>query len=48
MSASADYDPAGENSRLTPSKRSLSDMVEDLDNVQLSSTKLMKDIKKEK
>lgn len=48
MSASADYDPAGENSCLTPSKWCLSDTVEDLKNVQLSSTKLMKDVKKER
>ncbi|KAI5441728.1 hypothetical protein KIW84_010973 [Lathyrus oleraceus] len=48
MSASADYDPAGEISRLTPSKHYLSDTAEDLKNVKLSSTKLMRYVKKEK
>lgn len=48
MSASADYNPAVENSGLTPLKWSLSDTVENMENVQLSSTKLMKDVKKEK
>ncbi|KAI5422738.1 hypothetical protein KIW84_045960 [Lathyrus oleraceus] len=47
MSAYVDYDPASENSGLTPSKRYLSDMVEYLENVQLSYKKLMKDVKKE-
>lgn len=48
MSASADYDPTGEISRLTTSKHSLSDTVEDLEDVKLSCTKLMRDVKKEK
>ncbi|XP_058746432.1 uncharacterized protein LOC131619340 [Vicia villosa] len=48
ISASADYDPTDGNSALTPSKRSLTDAVDDLESVQLSSTKLTKDIKMEK
>ncbi|XP_058722223.1 uncharacterized protein LOC131594145 [Vicia villosa] len=48
LSASADYDPAVGNTTLTPSKRTLNDAVEDLESSQLSSTKLIKDIKKEK
>ncbi|XP_058747060.1 uncharacterized protein LOC131620052 [Vicia villosa] len=45
--ASAESDPLNENSGLTPSKRFLSDAVEDVDSVQQPSTKLAKDIKKE-
>ncbi|XP_058726769.1 uncharacterized protein LOC131598157 [Vicia villosa] len=50
VSASGDYDPSSGNSGLTPSKRSSTDVVEDVDNVQQSSTKLkpMTDVKKEK
>ncbi|CAI8586428.1 unnamed protein product [Vicia faba] len=48
LSASIDYDPAVGNSSPTPSKRTLPDVVEDIESVQLSSTKLIKDIKKEK
>ncbi|XP_058759184.1 uncharacterized protein LOC131632456 [Vicia villosa] len=48
VSASADYDPSNGNYGLTPSKRSLTDVVEYVDSVQQSSTKLTKDVKKEK
>ncbi|CAI8604003.1 unnamed protein product [Vicia faba] len=48
LSASADYDPAVPITGLTPSKRSLSDAVGDFESVQLSSTKITKDIKMEK
>lgn len=48
MYASADYDVVGENSGLTPSKKSATDSVNDLNNVQLSSTKLMKHLKEGK
>ncbi|XP_058775985.1 uncharacterized protein LOC131650284 [Vicia villosa] len=48
LSASADYDHAIGNSGLTPSKRSLTVAVEDIERVQLSSTKLSKHIKIEK
>ncbi|XP_050890594.1 uncharacterized protein LOC127096007 [Lathyrus oleraceus] len=44
ISASTDYDLAGENSGLTPSKRSSTNSVDDMENVQLSSTKLLKDV----
>ncbi|CAI8588969.1 unnamed protein product [Vicia faba] len=46
LSASADYDHAVGNSSRTPSKRTLPNDVEDIKSVQLSSTKLVKDIKK--
>lgn len=42
----ADYDPAGVSSGLTPSKRSVTDCVDDMESAQLSSTKLIKDVKK--
>lgn len=48
VSASLDYDYADENLRLTRSKRSAADSLDDMENVQLWPTKLMKDIKKEK
>ncbi|XP_058774672.1 uncharacterized protein LOC131648952 [Vicia villosa] len=50
VSASADYDPSIGNFGLTPSKRSSTDVVEDVESVQQSSTKLkpMTDVKKEK
>lgn len=51
MSASIEYDLIGENSGLTHSKRSLIDTIDTVDdpkNVELSSTKLIKDVKKEK
>ncbi|CAI8619545.1 unnamed protein product [Vicia faba] len=48
LSARADHDPAVGNSTLTPSKRTLPNVVEDIESVQLSATKLIKDIKKEK
>ncbi|XP_058776864.1 uncharacterized protein LOC131651213 [Vicia villosa] len=47
LSVSADYDPSASNTNLTPSKRILSEAVEEIEGVQLSSTKLIKDIKKE-
>ncbi|XP_058783514.1 uncharacterized protein LOC131658209 [Vicia villosa] len=47
LSVSADYDPFALNTNLTPSKRILSEAVEEIEGVQLSSTKLIKDIKKE-
>ncbi|XP_058767907.1 uncharacterized protein LOC131641620 [Vicia villosa] len=47
LSVSADYDPSASNTNLTPSKRILSESVEEFEGVQLSSTKLIKDIKKE-
>ncbi|XP_058725489.1 uncharacterized protein LOC131596764 [Vicia villosa] len=40
--------PSSGNSGLTPSKRYLTDVVEGVDSVQQSSTKLTKDVKKEK
>ncbi|CAI8599856.1 unnamed protein product [Vicia faba] len=48
LSAGADYGPAVGNSTLTPSKRTLPDAIEDIESVQLSVTKSIKDIKKEK
>ncbi|XP_058760558.1 uncharacterized protein LOC131633902 [Vicia villosa] len=45
--AESDYDPSASNTNLTPSKRILSESVEEFEGVQLSSTKLIKDIKKE-
>ncbi|XP_058772245.1 uncharacterized protein LOC131646112 [Vicia villosa] len=48
LSASAEYDPSIKNFGLTPSKRSLTDAMEDVGSVQQSSTKLTKDVKKEK
>lgn len=48
MSTSTDYDPADENLGLTPSKRSTTDLLDDMENVQMSSTKLIKYVKKEK
>ncbi|XP_058751685.1 uncharacterized protein LOC131624788 [Vicia villosa] len=48
LSVSADYDPAVGNAGLTPSKRPLTDATEDNESVQLSSTKITKEIKKEK
>lgn len=48
ISASADYDPPSENSGFTPSKRSAIDSLDDIENVNLSLTKLLKDVKKEK
>ncbi|CAI8593620.1 unnamed protein product [Vicia faba] len=48
LSASADYDPAVPIAGLTPSKRSLSDATDEFESVQLSLTKLTKDIKMEK
>ncbi|XP_058733725.1 uncharacterized protein LOC131605380 [Vicia villosa] len=47
LSVSADYDPSASNTNLTPSKRILTEVVEEIEGVQLSSTKLIKDIKKE-
>ncbi|XP_058767361.1 uncharacterized protein LOC131641053 [Vicia villosa] len=47
LSVSADCEPFVSNTNLTPSKGILSDVVEDIEVVQLSSTKLIKDIKKE-
>ena len=48
LSASADYDPSVANSGLTPSKRRIIDVAEDVESVQLSSTKMTKPIKEEK
>ncbi|XP_058741079.1 uncharacterized protein LOC131613425 [Vicia villosa] len=48
VSASAENDLTIENSGLTPCKRLINDAVEDNDSVQQSSTKMAKDIKKEK
>lgn len=48
LSASIDYDPAGASSGLTPSKGSPTDFVDDMESVQLSSTKLIKYVKKKK
>ncbi|XP_058765066.1 uncharacterized protein LOC131638522 [Vicia villosa] len=48
LSASADYDPSVVNLGLTPSKRTITDIVEDVESVQLSSTKMTKPIKEEK
>ncbi|KAI5445528.1 hypothetical protein KIW84_013673 [Lathyrus oleraceus] len=48
MSAYVDYDPVGANLGLTPSKRSAYESLYDMENVQLSSTKMFKDVKKEK
>ncbi|CAI8590568.1 unnamed protein product [Vicia faba] len=48
ISITADYDPSVANSALTPSKRSISETVEELDSAQLSSTKIIRDIKLEK
>ncbi|XP_058742261.1 uncharacterized protein LOC131614721 [Vicia villosa] len=47
LSVSADYDPSVSNTKLKPAKGILSDAVEEIEGVQLSSTKLIKDIKKE-
>ncbi|XP_058774975.1 uncharacterized protein LOC131649231 [Vicia villosa] len=47
LSVSVDYEPSVSNTNLTPSKEILSDVVEDIEVVQLSSTKLIKDIKKD-
>ncbi|XP_058753435.1 uncharacterized protein LOC131626615 [Vicia villosa] len=47
LSVSADYDPSISNTKLKPAKGILSDAVEEIEGVQLSSTKLIKDIKKE-
>ncbi|CAI8614503.1 unnamed protein product [Vicia faba] len=48
LSITADYDPSVANSALTPSKRSIPETVEELDSAQLSSTKIIRDIKLEK
>ncbi|XP_058783097.1 uncharacterized protein LOC131657750 [Vicia villosa] len=48
VSASAENDLTIENSGLTPCKRLINDAIEDNDSVQQSSTKLARDIKKEK
>ncbi|CAI8605477.1 unnamed protein product [Vicia faba] len=48
LSITADYDPSVANSSLTPSKRSIPETVEELDSAQLSSTKIIRDIKLEK
>lgn len=48
LSASVDYDSACDSSSITPVKRFASDSVDYMENMQLSSTKLMRDIKKYK
>ncbi|CAI8589649.1 unnamed protein product [Vicia faba] len=48
LSITVDYDPSVANSALTPSKRSIPETVEELDSAQLSSTKIIRDIKLEK
>ncbi|KAI5443713.1 hypothetical protein KIW84_012389 [Lathyrus oleraceus] len=47
LSVSADFDPNAANSVMTPCKRINSEASEDVESVQLSSTKTMKPVKKE-
>lgn len=46
--ASVDYGLIGESSGLTPSKRSTIVSIDDMENVHISSTKIIKEVKKEK
>jgi hypothetical protein len=47
LSVSADFDPNAANSVMTPCKRINPEASEDVESVQLSSTKTMKPVKKE-
>lgn len=48
MFVCANYDPVGANLELTLSKRSADESLYDMENVHFSSTKMLKDVKKEK